>query len=90
VAENYPSAETTVADWAALDGCAPEVDGSAPSFDADDSIPGEETKVVRWNKGCALGSQVELWAIFGGHHVPNLTHDAHERLIDFLFAHPKP
>jgi polyhydroxybutyrate depolymerase len=90
VAEHYPSAATTATDWAALDGCAPDIDGSAAPLDLDDSIAGAETSVARWNKGCASGSEVELWAITGGHHVPSLTSDAHEKIIDFLFAHPKP
>lgn len=44
----------------------------------------------RWAKGCVPGGGVELWTIAGGHHVPSLTHEAHEKLIDYLFAHPKP
>jgi polyhydroxybutyrate depolymerase len=90
MAENYPGAETTAKDWAALDSCAPDADGSAPALDLDDSIAGDETQVSRWTKGCASSTGVELWAIAGGHHVPSLTHEAHEKLIDFLFAHPKP
>jgi polyhydroxybutyrate depolymerase len=88
--ENYPGAEMTAKDWAVLDGCAPDADASSPALDLDETLAGAETHVERWAKGCAPGGGVELWSIEGGHHVPNLNHDAHEKLIDFLFAHPKP
>jgi polyhydroxybutyrate depolymerase len=88
--ENYPGAETTAKDWAALDGCAPAADTTAVALDLDDTLAGAETTVERWAKGCAPGGGVELWTIAGGQHLPSLTHEAHERLIDFLFAHPKP
>jgi polyhydroxybutyrate depolymerase len=86
----YPGAEATVADWVAIDGCAAAADTSAPPLDLDDTLAGHETKVERWQKGCAMGSSVELWTIAGGHHVPSLTLAFRLDLVEWLLAHPKP
>jgi polyhydroxybutyrate depolymerase len=47
-----PSAQTTVQDWATLDGCASAPDTSAPPLDLDTQLPGAETTVQRWAQGC--------------------------------------
>ncbi len=41
----FPGARETVARWAALDGCSPEIDRSSPPLDIDDVLPGAETTI---------------------------------------------
>jgi polyhydroxybutyrate depolymerase len=90
MAPGYPSAATTVKDWAELDGCASTPDTSAPPLDLDVALPGAETRVERYAQGCKPGGGAELWSIQDGLHIPALSADFREKLIDFLYAHPKP
>lgn len=87
---HYPGAPTTVGDWVALDSCTNTPDGSLPPLDLDSSLPGAETTITQYADGCMAGSDVELWTIQGGQHVPALSPQFAPDLIDFLFAHPKP
>jgi polyhydroxybutyrate depolymerase len=87
--DGIPGAETTVKDWATINGCSPTPDTSAPPLDLDDVLAGAETTVERYT-GCKPGGAAELWSIQGGSHLPSLTKDYHEKLIDWLYAHPKP
>jgi polyhydroxybutyrate depolymerase len=86
----YPGAETTVADWVTFDGCATAPDTSAAPLDLDTQLPGAETTIERWEKGCKSGGSAELWTIQGGSHLPSIGDTFREDMIDFLFAHPKP
>jgi polyhydroxybutyrate depolymerase len=85
----YPSAATTVDDWITLNGCSNTPDGSVPPLNLT-TIPGAETSVTRYTTGCAPGGHAELWTINGGGHIPVLTSNFAPKVIDFLFAHPKP
>jgi polyhydroxybutyrate depolymerase len=84
----YPSAETTVADWVALDGCS-STPTSGPTRDLVSTIAGSETTSQIFD-GCEPGGHVELWSVAGGVHVPVLTPAFAPAIVDFLFAHPKP
>lgn len=86
----YPGAQTSVADWVTLDGCASSADTSSPNLDLDAVLPGNETTVSKWASGCKPGGHVELWTITGGSHIPTLSSSFTKDFIDFLFAHPKP
>lgn len=86
----YPSAKTTVEDWATNDGCALTADSSGAPLDLDDSIPGAETQIATYASGCKPGGHAELWTIQGGQHIPGLTDAFAGDVVDFLFAHPKP
>jgi polyhydroxybutyrate depolymerase len=97
VGSRFPSAEQSVRDWARVDGCAttPVTDGTrdiATRADSSDpssrTLPGAETQVSRY-RHCRSGSDVELWSINGGGHVPALSGSLGTQLIDFLYAHPK-
>lgn len=90
MAPGYPSAAVTVKDWAELDGCASTPDTSAPGLDLDEALPGAETRVERYAQGCKPGGGAELWSIQDGVHIPALSTDFREKLIDFFYAHPKP
>jgi polyhydroxybutyrate depolymerase len=86
----YPSAKVTMSTWAGYDGCATTLDTSAPNLDLDDTIAGNETSVSKYASGCKSGSAVELWSIAGGKHLPNFSTSFDPKMLDWLFAHPKP
>jgi polyhydroxybutyrate depolymerase len=79
-----------VADWAGIDGCANPPDTSAPPKDLEDTLPGAETTVTIYDKGCKPGGHAELWSITGGSHIPSFTPEFVPDAVDFLYAHPKP
>lgn len=85
----FPSAQTTVADWAAFDKCSGPPDATGAPLDLDLVLLGNETKVLEY-KGCAAQSSVKLWSIQLGTHVPTLTPSFIPSVLDFLYAHPKP
>lgn len=84
----YPSARATAERWASIDGCADKPVESG-ALDIDGSIVGAETKVLKW-ASCKADATVELWTIEGGAHVPLPTTELARRIVEFLFAHPKP
>jgi polyhydroxybutyrate depolymerase len=86
----YPGATTTVADWAGFDGCATAPDTSSPNLDIDDSIAGAETTVTKYVSGCKSASEIDLWSIQGGVHVPGFNSSFGPMIFDYLLAHPKP
>ena len=83
----YPSAPTTVADWAKLDGCAETPVADAKKLDL---IAGgaAETTVTRF-PGCKGGRDVELWTMDKGSHLPDLSQSFRPDLIDWLFSKKK-
>lgn len=83
-----PGAVQTVQTWAWLNGCQHPVLDPAPSLDL---ILGSalDTTVMRYTYA-PPGGAVELWTIQGGSHVPPLSSEFPERVIDWLLAHPKP
>jgi polyhydroxybutyrate depolymerase len=86
----YPSAATSVLDWATFDGCATTPDAAPPPLDLESSLPGDETTVTAYGTGCRPGGRAELWTIQGGSHIPALGPAFAPSVIDFLLAHPKP
>jgi polyhydroxybutyrate depolymerase len=85
----FPSARTTVDRWAALNGCDPTPIPIDDRYDLDFRISGKETRALRFG-GCRANSVVELWWMEGSGHVPLTTAELGGRIVDFLFAHPKP
>jgi polyhydroxybutyrate depolymerase len=86
----YPSAMVTAQDWQSLDGCAATPDTSSPPLDLDQSIPGAETTVLRYDQGCQAGTEVDLWSMQGAQHIPDIGTTFREGVVGFLLAHPKP
>jgi polyhydroxybutyrate depolymerase len=86
----YPSAKTTVEDWATIDGCVTDPDTSAPPLDLDSSLAGNETTIASYATNCKPGGHAELWTIQGGSHIPTLSPGFAADVIDFLFAHARP
>jgi polyhydroxybutyrate depolymerase len=85
----FPSAAATVADWATYNGCGPSRAPTRLRLDLDAGLPGDDTDVSRFD-GCPPGGAVELWTVVGGTHILPFTSDFTPRVVEFLFAHPKP
>jgi polyhydroxybutyrate depolymerase len=85
----FPSAATSVSDWATFDGCATPGDSSGAPLDLDATLFGSETTVLGY-KGCKSSSAVALWSIQFGLHVPTFNPSFIPAVLDFLYAHPKP
>lgn len=85
----FPSAATTVADWAVYNGCGPNGAPTGLRLDLGAALPGDETDVSRFD-GCPAGGAVELWTVVGGTHILPLTSAFTPSVVEFLFAHPKP
>ena len=89
VGHSYPSAATTVADWAKLNGCSVISEPGVAPFDLERSILGPESTSLSFGN-CRPGGAAELWTIAGGSHLPAISDTFSSSVIDFLFAHPKP
>ncbi len=85
----YPGAKQTMSTWAGYDGCATTLDTSAPNLDIEDTLAGAETSVSKFASGCGAQSEVQLWSIAGGKHLPNFSAAFAPKMLDWLFAHPK-
>jgi polyhydroxybutyrate depolymerase len=86
VGVKYPSVATTVADWRTFDGCSDSATTPAPPMDLVSNLPGAETTVTTWSTGCRNNTEVELWTIKGGMHVPAFTGDFAAAATDFLLG----
>jgi polyhydroxybutyrate depolymerase len=82
----YPSAERTVGDWAARNGCGAMRAGAGDALDLESAVPGAET-TREAHGGCMPGGAAELWSIRGGAHIPAFTPEWAPRVVDWLFAH---
>lgn len=85
----YPGAMSSVQRWAQYNGCAEEGSGREMR-DLDASLPGHETGVLVFNRGCQPGGSAELWTITAGAHVPTLSETFSRQVVEWLLAHPKP
>jgi polyhydroxybutyrate depolymerase len=82
----YPSAERTVSDWAARNGCGAMRQSAGEPLDIEGALAGAET-TREAHAGCRAGGSAELWAIRGGAHLPAFNPQWSPRLIDWLYAH---
>jgi polyhydroxybutyrate depolymerase len=86
----YPSAPTTVATWAAKNGCTGALTDTGKTLDLDSNLAGNETQISAYGS-CPSGIDVQLWTIQGGAHVPTLTHPGWgDAVWGFLSTHAKP
>ncbi|MEO0326409.1 MAG: hypothetical protein AAF447_25905 [Myxococcota bacterium] len=86
----YPGAEESVLRWAQRAGCTGEPRVADERLDLVRTLPGDDTDAQSYEEGCAEGIGASLWTIESGGHVPLFQADYADRLLDFLFAHPKP
>lgn len=86
----FPSAPTTVATWAARNGCTGSLAPTGATLDLDVVLPGNETVVQQYG-ACPAGIDVQLWTIQGGAHIPSLGYPGWgDAVWGFLSTHPKP
>jgi polyhydroxybutyrate depolymerase len=88
-------ARRTVEAWADYNGCELEPTELPARLDVDRRLDGRDgepadTTIEVYADGCRRGGHAELWTIEEGGHVPRLTDEFAEAVIDFLLAHPKP
>jgi len=84
-AQPYTSASATVARWRTADRCRGDV-RTGPRLDADANVVGKDLTATTWTT-CQDGTEVALWTIAGGSHIPTLTPAFTAALVDWLEAH---
>ena len=84
-----PGALQSVQMWAGYNGCVGQVTEAGRSLDLDLGVPGLDPVVTRYTNN-PPGGAVELWSAEGVSHSPTLSSEFWPRIIDWLFAHPKP
>jgi polyhydroxybutyrate depolymerase len=82
----YPSVATTLGRWRQYDGCTDQTDPATAPLDLDSSLAGAETTVTVYRAGCRNGTQVGLWSIKDGGHIPALTASFAPAVVDFLLS----
>ena len=86
--KQYPSATASATQWATFDRCSNNAVPRADKLDLVTTIAGSETSITSWNN-CRNGTEVELWAVDQGAHVPALSTTFASKIYDFLASHPK-
>lgn len=81
----FPSVDVTLELWRGHNGCGEEGETSEP-LDLDRELAGAETTVTTYRAGCRDHGRVELWAIEGGGHVPELADTFAPSVVDFLLT----
>lgn len=84
----YTSAEATVSFWQDANSCPVDAGQAGAILDADTLVAGEDLTPTTW-AGCRDGTQVGLWTITGGSHVPDLTSDFTEAVVDWFEANAR-
>ena len=85
---SYPGAVETVDDWAEQNGCNGSLAPTGRKLDLDHMVNGDET-VEQAFSGCPAGTDVSLWTIEGGSHVPAFNEHWAEAIWAFMANHPK-
>jgi polyhydroxybutyrate depolymerase len=83
----HPSVAQTVRHWRELDQCTASPGVTQARLDADATVPGRETRRTSWSTGCADGTEVALWTVRGGGHIPDWTPAFTEAVVGWLYAH---
>ncbi len=86
---SYPGARESVENWATRNGCA-AAGAETGRLDLVSTLPGMDTTVTRYTRGCKPGGSAELWTIEGGAHVPELSEHFTRLTVEWLLAHPGP
>jgi poly(3-hydroxybutyrate) depolymerase len=90
----YPGVVLNLQNWAGYNGARDPVTDPGPSLNLDLAVAGLDSVITRYTT-CPPGGAVELWTINGGSHVPTFYNGTSSsefapRVIDWLFARPKP
>jgi len=86
---DYTSAAETTRLWRDRDTCPSTDPAAGPGLDADRSVPGDDLAVSSW-PDCADQTEVALWTIADGRHVPALTPAFTQALLDWFEANARP
>jgi polyhydroxybutyrate depolymerase len=84
----YPGAVETVSDWAQQNGCTGALTATGRTLDLDQMITGSETLEETFT-GCPAGTDLQLWTIERGRHVPAFNENWAEAIWAFMANHPK-
>lgn len=85
----YPGAPETSERFAALAGCESRAPELLPDVDIDGAVPSAETERLLYT-GCAQDTEVALWTINGGPHIPvPWAEDAYTLTTQWLTEHPR-
>jgi polyhydroxybutyrate depolymerase len=80
----FPGAVESVEQWASYNQCSLDPDLSSPPLNVDTGLPGFETSVARYDRGCLPGGSSELWTVDGGPHVGCMSRDFTALVLDFF------
>lgn len=85
----FPGAVETAQRYAMLAGCDTGNPGMEPAIDLVANIDGDETALTTW-PDCLAGTEVELWTIADGSHIPvDWADGARDAFVDWLLEHPR-
>jgi hypothetical protein len=82
----YPGAVQMLETWASYNRCPEPPEVIPEALDLDRSLPGEETSITRYLDGCRAGSSAELWTIEGGEHIPELSNQFSDLVVEHLLS----
>ncbi|MGV8850591.1 MAG: alpha/beta hydrolase family esterase [Propionibacteriaceae bacterium] len=85
--KRYTSAAETLALWRRADGC-PIDSRLGARLDADANVAGDDLASTLWGN-CRGGTEVALWTIADGSHIPALTPAFTAALLDWFEAHQR-
>ena len=83
----YPSAPEAVARFAEAAGCDTARSEMGANLDLDEELPGDETTVLEYRRGCRRGLDAALWTIVDGEHLPARSDSFVPNVITWLVSH---
>ena len=86
---SYPSAFASASQWATVNQCTQNAVTRSTKLDLEGNIAGDETSIKAWTN-CQNSSEVELWTMENGTHIPTLSSTFANKIWEFFAAHPKP
>ena len=86
---SYPSAFASASQWATVNQCTQNAVTRSTKIDLEGNLAGDETSIKAWTN-CQSSSEVELWTMENGTHIPTLTSTFATKIWEFFAAHPKP
>ena len=86
---SYPSAFASASQWATVNQCTQNAVTRSTKIDLEGNLAGDETSIKAWTN-CQSSSEVELWTMENGTHIPTLTSTFATKIWEFFAAHSKP
>ena len=85
---SHPAAGDVIQRWARRAGCDLSASETLSNLDIDAAVSGKETAVTRYRSGCRDDLVVEFWEMESSSHIPKLSEDFGELILDWLFRGP--